>query len=127
MPLVAALFTGVQAAVVAIVIEALIRVSKRALKTREAYLIALAAFLALFVFKLPFPLVILTAAAWGFLRTRAVARDPLAPPRQQPLQGHCKAAVVWLAIWLLPLAALDSACPRHGWPRSGSSSPSLRS
>jgi chromate transporter len=110
-PLVAALFTGVQAAVIAIVIEALIRVSRRALKTREAYLIALAAFLALFIFKLPFPLVILTAATWGFLRTTAVARDPLAPAPPAALARSLKAAAVWLAVWLLPLAALIALAP----------------
>jgi chromate transporter len=110
-PLVAALFTGVQAAVIAIVIEALIRVSKRALKTREAYLIALAAFLALFVFKLPFPLVILTAAAWGLLRTQAAARDPLLPAPPAALARSLKAAAVWLAIWLLPLAVLVALAP----------------
>jgi chromate transporter len=110
-PLVAALLTGVQAAVIAIVVEALIRVSKRALKTREAYLIALAAFLALFIFKLPFPLVILTAATWGFLRTRAVAHDPLAPAPPAALARSLKAAAAWLAIWLLPLAALIALAP----------------
>jgi len=110
-PLIAALFTGVQAAVIAIVVEALIRVSKRALKSREAYLIAAAAFAALFVFKLPFPLVILAAAIWGFLRTPGDARDPLAQAPPAALARSLKAAVVWLAIWLLPLGALILAAP----------------
>jgi chromate transporter len=110
-PLVAALFTGVQAAVIAIVIEALIRVSRRALKSAEAYLIAIAAFAALFLFKLPFPLVILTAALWGFFRTSAVARDPLAPAPPAALARSLKAAAVWLAIWLVPLAALVLLVP----------------
>jgi chromate transporter len=105
-PLIAALFTGVQAAVIAIVIEAMIRVSKRALKTREAFLIAVAAFLALFILKLPFPLVILSAAIWGFLRTPASVRDPLAPAQPAALARSLRAAAVWLAVWLLPLAAL---------------------
>ncbi|MCX7289328.1 MAG: chromate efflux transporter, partial [Rhodobacterales bacterium] len=110
-PLVKALFAGVQAAVIAVVIEALIRVSKRALKTREANLIALAAFAALFFFKLPFPLVILTAAIWGYLRTPATAKDPLAPAPPAALARSMKAAAVWLAIWLLPLAALVALAP----------------
>ena len=110
-PLIAALFTGVQAAVIAIVVEALIRVSKRALKSREAYLIAAAAFAALFVFKLPFPLVILAAAIWGFVRTPGTARDPLAPAPPAALARSLKATVVWLAIWLLPLGALILAAP----------------
>jgi chromate transporter len=105
-PLVAALFTGVQAAVIAIVIEALIRVSKRALKSREAYVIAAAAFAALFLFQLPFPLVILTAAIWGFVRTKPTTRDPTAPAPPAALARSVKAAAVWLAIWLVPLVTL---------------------
>jgi chromate transporter len=110
-PLVAALFTGVQAAVIAVVIEALIRVSKRALKSREAYLIAIAAFAALFLFKLPFPLIILTAAIWGYLRTPPVTKDPLAPAPPAALTRSLRAAAAWLAIWLLPLAALIALAP----------------
>jgi len=110
-PLVAALFTGVQAAVIAIVIEALIRVSRRALKSREAYLIAVAAFAALFLFKLPFPLVVLTAAVWGFLRTTATERDPNAPTPPAALARSIKAGAVWLMIWLLPLGALILLLP----------------
>jgi chromate transporter len=110
-PFIAALFTGVQAAVIAIVIEALIRVSRRALKSAEAYVIAIAAFAALYLFEAPFPLVILTAAIWGFLRTPAVARDPLAPAPPAALARSVKAAVVWLVIWLAPLAALVLLAP----------------
>jgi chromate transporter len=110
-PLVAAMFTGVQAAVIAIVLEALIRVSRRALKSREAYLIAVAAFTALFLFKLPFPLVILTAAIWGFLRTTATAHDPTAPAPPAALARSIKAGAVWLTIWLLPLGALILLLP----------------
>lgn len=110
-PLVAALFTGVQAAVIAVVIEALIRVSRRALKSAEAYGIAIAAFAALFLFDAPFPLVILTAGIWGFLRTPAIARDPLAPAPPAALARSLKAAAVWLVIWLAPLAALVLLAP----------------
>ncbi len=110
-PLIAALFTGVQAAVIAIVIEALIRVSKRALKSREAYLIAAAAFAALFLFKLPFPLVILAAATWGFLRTKPVAKDPAAPAPPAALARSLRAAAVWLVLWLAPLGVLVLLVP----------------
>jgi chromate transporter len=111
-PLIAALFTGVQAAVIAIVIEALIRVSKRALKSREAYVIAFAAFAGLFLLKLPFPVIILAAGVWGFIRTarhtHGTARDP-APPAA--LARSLKAGAVWLAIWLIPLGALILLTP----------------
>jgi chromate transporter len=111
-PLVMALFTGIQAAVIAIVIEALIKVSRRALKSNEAYLIALAAFVALFFFKLPFPLIILTAAIWGFVRTPAARPDaprPPAPPAA--LRQSLRAAAVWLPVWLVPLGALVLLAP----------------
>lgn len=110
-PVVAALFTGVQAAVIAIVIEALIRVSRRALKSREAYLIAIAAFIALFFLKLPFPAIILAAGFWGFLRTRPGPRDATAPPPPAALARSLGALVTWLAVWLLPLAALVALAP----------------
>ena len=108
-PLVAALFSGVQAAVIAIVIEALIRVSKRALKSREAHVIAVAAFTGLFLFKLPFPVIILAAGFWGFLRTSGAKVE--VPPPPAALARSLRAAALWLAIWLVPLGLLVLAAP----------------
>ena len=104
-PLVAALFTGVQAAVVAVVIEALLRVSKRALKTQVHWIIAGLAFLALFVFGLPFPVVILGAGLWGLVTTKA-GTEAAPTYASGAMQKTVTAVVVWGAIWLLPLAAL---------------------
>ena len=103
LPLVAALFAGVQAAVVAVVIEALLRVSKRALKTRSHWIIAGLAFVALFFVGLPFPMLITLAAAYGYATTttRAVPLDgPL------PWAATARAILIWGAVWLLPLAAI---------------------
>src|SRR5260221_8532581 len=61
-PFVAALFTGVKAAVLAIVLEALIRLGRRALRGSIDWLVAGAALVALFLFQGPFPLVVLAAA-----------------------------------------------------------------
>ncbi|MGV8984936.1 MAG: chromate efflux transporter [Cypionkella sp.] len=102
-PLVAALFTGVQAAVVAVVVEALLRVSKRALKSRAHSAAAGLAFVALFVFGLPFPVVILAAGFYGYLDTSA---GPPSPPTTQPWAETLRAIGIWGAVWLLPLAAL---------------------
>lgn len=110
-PIVAALFTGIQAAVIAIVVEALIRVSRRALKSREAYLIAVAAFLGLYVLDLSFPLIIMAAGVWGFFRTPPGRGDAPAPPAA--LARSMKAAVLWLSIWLVPLAALSLTAPHR--------------
>ncbi len=114
-PLVAALFAGVQAAVIAIVIEALIRVSRRALTSREARVIAVAAFLGLFVLGLPFPVLILAAGLWGFLRTRPSTHPGAAPTAAPPaaLAPALRAGAVWLAVWLVPLAVLLAAAPQR--------------
>ncbi|WP_248298201.1 chromate efflux transporter [Tabrizicola sp. YIM 78059] len=112
-PLVAALFAGIQAAVIAIVIEALARVSRRALKSREAWLIAAAAFVGLFLLKLPFPMIILAAALWGFLRTPAGDGNPDVTAAPPMLARSLRVAGVWLAIWLLPLGALWALAPER--------------
>ena len=65
--LVAALFLGLQAAVLVLVLQALLRIGRRALKTRQAWALALAAFLALFLFAVPFPAVVLAAGLVGAL------------------------------------------------------------
>ena len=107
-PLVAALFTGVQAAVVSVVLEALLRVSKRALKSQAYWIIAGLAFLALFVFGLPFPLVILAAGLYGFFTTTAKAAALDSPhPWRQSLQ----AIAIWGAVWLVPLGLILALSP----------------
>lgn len=66
-PVVAALFFGLKCAVLVIVFEALLKVARRALKGRVPWLLAAAAFGALFLFSVPFPLVVLSAALVGAL------------------------------------------------------------
>ena len=101
---------------IAIVIEALIRVSKRALKSREAHVLAIAAFLGLFALKLPFPVIILAAGLWGFLRTPQGATD--GPPPPAALARSLRAATIWLTIWLLPLGLLILTAPTPARPSS---------
>lgn len=101
LPLVAALFTGVQAAVLAVVIEALLRVSKRALKSRAQWIIAALAFVALFCFAAPFPAVILAAGLWGFF---AAQSNPSTIAMPSPWAESLRATAIWGAVWLVPLA-----------------------
>ena len=108
-PAVAALFAGVQAAVIAIVIEALIRLSRRALRGRADLLLALAAFLGLFVLALPFPVILIAAGLWGYFRstpTTAALPVDTAPPRRP-----ATAAGLALALWLVPLALVWAFAP----------------
>lgn len=111
---VAALFLGIKAAVLAIVVQALIRIGRRALDTRFKQALAFAAFLALFVFDLPFPLVVLGAAIIGFLLTslrpdwlkahgKPVANGPAGP---LPWGQTLRSVLTWLAIWAAPMLAI---------------------
>ncbi len=117
LPLVAALFTGVQAAVLAVVIEALLRLSKRALKGRAHWAIAGAAFAALYLFALPFPVVIIAAALLGlaFLRQPAAAPVPVPVPttlpKTLPIRESLTATLIWGAVWLIPLAGIVAFAP----------------
>lgn len=111
LPLVDALFYGIKAAVLAIVIEALLRVAKRALKTNADWVIAALAFLALYVFAVPFPLIILAAAVFGFVRSSGVREEHSgALPGLGALAGTVG---IWGVIWLLPLAALALVLGPH--------------
>lgn len=104
-PPAAALFTGVKAAVLAIVLEALIRVGRRALRGWMDWIVAAAAFVALFFLSLPFPLVIAAAAFAGYLRP---PEAPAAPHVGEPIRLSQTAGtvLVWLSVWLLPLFAV---------------------
>lgn len=110
LPLVVALFLGIKSAVLVIVIEALLRIGRRALKGRQHWAIAGLAFIGIFFLALPFPLIVLLAAAWGFFNA---ARNPSAPAAgiERPRLGGqtIRTSALWLAIWLVPLGALAYA------------------
>ncbi|MCU0945116.1 MAG: chromate efflux transporter [Rubritepida sp.] len=123
-PLVAGLFFGLKCAVLVLVVEALLRVARRALKGALPWALAGAAFAALFVFGLPFPLVVLLAAAvgaalpgafapaghGGAARDRPAALDALLlrePGRIGAMAGAARrAGLICLALWLWPVAML---------------------
>ncbi len=108
---VAAIFFGVKAAVLAIVVEALLRVAKRALKGSVDWLIAAAAFLALYCFDLPFPIVIIAAALVGFFWVdKGLRREAILRPGFAPLFST---TAIWVAIWLIPLGLLALVLGPH--------------
>jgi chromate transporter len=123
--IVAALFFGLKAAVLAIVLEAVVRIGKRALKNRILIGIAAAAFVAIFFFDAPFPLIILAAGLIGFFGGRAGLpqfqagnhgndaqdNDNLLgehrPAHATPNMGRSvRVAAIWLTLWLVPVLAL---------------------
>jgi chromate transporter len=123
-----AVFFGIKAAVLAVVVIALFRIGKRVLKNGVMFGLAAAAFVAIFFFDVPFPVIIATAALIGFIGGR------VAPDRFVVIEGHdgkeaggvvdaaldgshldhtrpsalraVKVAAIWLPLWLGPLALL---------------------
>jgi chromate transporter len=98
------LFFGLKAAILAVVIEALLRVSKKALKGKAHYLIALAAFLGLYLFKLPFPLIIFGAGLIGFFFLAKGETKPTKPMNHKNLAFTLGLGIALLALpfWLFP-------------------------
>ena len=79
-PAIAAVFFGLKAAILAVVVEALLRVSTRALSSPVHWYIAALAFVAIFFFAVPFPIIMVAAGLTGLLARRllpvATSRDP---------------------------------------------------
>ena len=95
---------GIKAAVLVIVVEALIRIGRRALKTRFLVGIAAAAFIAIFFFAVPFPLIVVAAGIAGSYSSAhgAEAHAVRVPGRWR----HATLATAsGLALWWLPVAA----------------------
>ena len=107
----APLFLGIKAAVLAIVAQALIRIGKRALDSQAKVALALAAFVALALFNLPFPLVIVGAGVIGALLLPDGKHAPAgaAPPKLpvgQLLRGSLRTILIWGAIWAVPFVVI---------------------
>ena len=129
-PIVVSMFVGLKAAVLAIVIEAVIRIGKRALKNNVMIALAAAAFVAIFFFNVPFPFIILAAAIIGFtgelmgstafqvggghgpggkqgVSDAESALGDAMPDHVRPtLARSLRTAATWLAIWFVPVFVL---------------------
>lgn len=122
-----ALFFGLKAAVLAIVVEAVVRVGKRALKNRIMIALAAIAFVAIFFFAVPFPIIIIAAGIIGYVGARS-GRPEFAPAGHghggnsavidsmlgEAVPEHVRpdtarairVGALWLALWLVPVAVL---------------------
>jgi chromate transporter len=121
-----ALFFGLKAAVLAIVLQAVVRVGKRALRNRIMVTLAAIAFVAIFFFAIPFPIIIIAAGLIGYLGAisghpeftgaghggaKGIAPDSMlgedTPDHARPNAARAlRVALFWLALWLTPIAAL---------------------
>lgn len=124
--IVAGLFFGLKAAVLAIVLRAVQRLGKRALENGPKRAVAAVAFLAIFFFAVPFPLIVFTAAAFGLLGAgmgsaafavgvgAAASQDEhesllgdSRPPHTLPNRSRLlRTVAIWLALWWAPVAVL---------------------
>jgi chromate transporter len=122
------LFFGLKAAVLAIVLQALARIASRALRNSIARSVAIFAFIGIFFFAVPFPVIVFGAGLLGFVVTRrggaafqvgeggggkeafADSESVLGaelPAHARPNAGRAvRTAAVWLALWLLPVALI---------------------
>ena len=127
---VAALFFGLKAAVLAVVLEAVVRVGRRALQNGVMVALAALAFVGIFFFKVPFPVIVFGAVAIGFLGgsfglsafevkgghgpakgekdaiVDALLGEELPEHARPNVTRSLRVSAVWLALWLIPVAAL---------------------
>ncbi len=131
--LIQALFYGLKPAVLAIVLEAVIRIGRRALKNWVMVAISALAFIGIFFFNIPFPIIVLLAGAIGFIGGRVwlemfdvikqrqvseedendyVITDSVAQAQKPSLSYALRVLVISLTLWVIPLLIT--------WPTLGS-------
>jgi chromate transporter len=111
-PLIDGALFGIKAAVLVIVVEALIRIGKRALRSNLLLGIAAAAFVGIFFLSLPFPLIVVVAALAGYLVARgspgqlglADKVEDVPPPDPNRWRQFVVASLIGLAVWWMPVA-----------------------
>lgn len=128
--IVSALFFGLKAAVLAVVLQAVVRIGSRALRSNAARLLAAVAFVLIFFFSAPFPVIVLLAGLIGWLSSRsgstaftrggghAAAKGAQVADADtllgEDLPAHARptwretvrTAMIWLALWLVPVGVL---------------------
>ncbi|WP_282064625.1 chromate efflux transporter [Aliiroseovarius marinus] len=100
-PAVEALFLGIKATVIVVVLQALWRLGRKTLKRPLHWGIALTAFVALYLFGLPFPLVIVIAAAFGALRP--VSQSTTTPAPTPQARATLATIALWSTLWFAPI------------------------
>jgi chromate transporter len=122
LPWIAAIFYGLKPAVTAIVLVAVIRIGRKALKNEVMWALAVLAFVAIYFFKVPFPAIVLGAGAIGFLgglfweskfetsssheadaRLSVISDEQESPPHTRPNFARAvRVSIVCLILWLAP-------------------------
>src|SRR5438094_8546904 len=131
-PWIAAIFYGLKPAVTAIVLTAVIRIGRKALKNEVMWALAALAFVAIYFFKAPFPVIVLSAGIIGFLGgllwkskfnsgakelsgspSSVIGDDEESPQHTQPnLARAFRVSILWLTLWLMPILIVGAL---RGW------------
>jgi len=131
-PWIAAIFYGLKPAVTAIVLTAVIRIGRKALKNEVMWILATLAFVAIYFFKAPFPAIVLSAGVIGFLgglfwKTKfenvskqdhesalsVISDEQESPPHTRPsLTRAFRVSILWLTLWFTPILIVGSL---RGW------------
>jgi chromate transporter len=132
LPWIAAIFYGLKPAVTAIVLTAVIRIGRKALKNEVMWTLAALAFIAIYFFKVPFPAIILSAGVIGFVggllwksrfenaskkkstsTVSVISDEQESPVHARPnLARAFWVSIVWLTLWLTPTAIVGAV---RGW------------
>jgi chromate transporter len=112
-PQVAAVLDGFKAVVVAIVVEAVLKIGKKAFKTNWHIVIAGLAFISIYFLQIPFPLIVLGALIIGFVYSKFQNSDSKSEENQKtkdqkPKTSLLKIITVCFALWLIPFVILLS-------------------
>ena len=105
--IVGALFFGIKVAVIVIVMQALLRLASKTLKSKAQWIMAGLGFLSIYFVNLPFPLIIAMAALAGFLQPQAAAASPSSGANLPSWRQTAGRVGLWLAVWWLPLLTID--------------------
>jgi len=131
-PWIAAIFYGLKPAVTAIVLTAVIRIGRKALKNEVMWTLAALAFIAIYFFKTPFPAIILSAGVIGFAggllwkskfenaskenptsEASVISDEQESPAHARPnLSRAFWVSIVWLTLWLAPTLLIGAL---RGW------------
>jgi chromate transporter len=122
LPAVAGILLGLKAAVLALVLQALLGIGRRALTTRTHVALAVAAFVALELLRVPFPAIVLAAALVGLAgawRAPHPSPGPAPDPPPDARRGRpVRVALAGFALWLVPLVVVTLALgPQSLWTR----------
>ncbi len=108
-PLIDTLFLGVQAVAVVIVVEALLRVSKKALQGTSHWIIAGLAFAGIFFLDVSYPLIVIAAGLYGAFLDSTTINEPSTHVTATSHKQTIVTIVIGLSSWVLPILLLDAA------------------